>query len=244
LVHWIYDEQQNQFWLFVKTVIHPHPGVLMIRNTSIDNAISIGPVAESLRAVTDSEFDDFLQLARAITGTSAACLTFKEYDRLQLKAAKGLPQGFEDAADLYAAVMQERGMLVVSDLSKDQRFCKHSLVTREPRFLFYMGMRLDSSDGQTLGVLSIMDTVPRQLNEEQTQSLQALVRQIVRRLELSSGLDSFDWASKLLENCPAAIFCADYQARKGTIVEWNAAAEKLWDLKNWGARGFQAAFSL
>jgi PAS domain S-box-containing protein len=215
----------------------------MNRNTSFDNAISIGPVAESLRSVRDSEFDDFLQLACAIAGTSAACLTLKEYDQLQLKAAKGLPQGFEDAADLYAAVMQEPEMLVVSDLSKDQRFGKHSLVTQEPRFLFYTGMRLDSSDGQSLGVLSIMDRVPRQLNDGQTQSLRALVRQIVRRLELSSGLDSFDWASKLLENCPAAIFCADYQARKGTIVEWNAAAEKLWDLKKKDVLG-KTAFEL
>lgn len=210
----------------------------MNKQTSLDSTILIRPAAESLRAVTDSEWDDFLQLACGITGTSAAFLACTDHDQLRFKAIKGLPQGFTDAADLCSAVIQEPRMLVISDLSTDQRFYR-----QDSHFLFYTGMRLDAADGQCLGVLAIMDKVPRQLNEVQAQSLQALARLLVKRLELTSGLDSFDWASKLLENCPAAIFCADYQSRKGTIVEWNAAAENLWGLKKKDVLG-RTAFDL
>ena len=74
--------------------------------------------------------------------------------------------------------------LVVPDSTKDERFVDNRLVREDPNIRFYAGMPLTTKNGYALGSLCVIDTVPRNLDEGQLRSLEALGRQVVNLLEL------------------------------------------------------------
>lgn len=80
--------------------------------------------------------------------------------------------------------LQQPGVLVIPDTRKDKRTCNNPLVTEEGGLRFYAGALLESTDGQALGTLCVLDKRPRRLNHEQKQSLQMLARQVMRLLDL------------------------------------------------------------
>ncbi|MEG3935070.1 GAF domain-containing protein [Microcoleus sp. T3_B1] len=73
---------------------------------------------------------------------------------------------------------------IVRDASTDVRFGEHPLIVFYPFVKFYAGIPVVSSDGQVLGVLSVMDSVPRDLTKETIEALQALSRQVASLVEL------------------------------------------------------------
>ncbi|MBW4653673.1 MAG: PAS domain S-box protein [Kaiparowitsia implicata GSE-PSE-MK54-09C] len=89
----------------------------------------------------------------------------------------------EDLALLDYTLGQTDG-LVVPDTRADVRFADDSVVAAEPRIRFYSGVRIVSPGGVPLGVLAVMDWMPRLLTPKQLTGLHALARQVVAQLEL------------------------------------------------------------
>ncbi|WP_445240238.1 GAF domain-containing protein [Microcoleus vaginatus] len=75
-------------------------------------------------------------------------------------------------------------MAIVRDASTDVRFGEHPLTVFYPFVKFYAGIPVMTSDGQMLGVLSVMDSVPRYLTKETIEAIQALSRQVASLVEL------------------------------------------------------------
>lgn len=129
-------------------------------------------------------FDDLTWLTAQICCAPIALLNLMNDDRPWLKAKVGLPTG-EAAWDFTfpSRALAQRKFLLVSDAREDERFAKTPLVAGEMKIRFYAGMPLISSEGKPLGVLSVLDRLPRQLSPEQIYALEILARQIVAQLE-------------------------------------------------------------
>src|SRR6476469_9314596 len=90
----------------------------------------------------------------------------------------------EFAIEPPANSFQEPPVAIVGDASTDVRFGEHPLTVFYPFVKFYGGIPVLTSEGQMLGVLSVMDSVPRDLTKETIEALQALSRQVASLVEL------------------------------------------------------------
>lgn len=130
-------------------------------------------------------FDDLTWLAAQICCAPMAWLNFVSESRpWVIKSKVGLPAGVA-ARDfpLVNSPLAQRELVIVRDVWEDERFARTPLIAGEVKIRFYAGLPLVSSEGKPLGVLSVLDRVPRQLSPEQTYALEVLARQITAQLE-------------------------------------------------------------
>lgn len=137
----------------------------------------------------EDAFDDVTSIAAAICDTPMALVSFVDADRQWFKSRVGL-EASETPLDcsICAFGILQPEMLVVADTRRDPRFVNNALVSGDPRLRFYAGAPLITPDGQPLGMLCVLDTRPRLLNQGQLAALQALARQTMAQLELRKAL--------------------------------------------------------
>lgn len=138
---------------------------------------------------TDAEasFDGIVLLARSVCAVPVALVSLVAADRQWFKARSGFkPCETDLSSSVCAHALGRTRLLVIPDLTKDERTRSNPLVTGEPGIRFYAGAPLTSPEGQTLGTLCVIDTVTRPggLNEEQTECLNALAKQVIGLLNL------------------------------------------------------------
>jgi PAS domain S-box-containing protein len=120
----------------------------------------------------DAAFDELADMARTLTGTSAAGIGFLDEDRVWLKSRIGM-----DLPELPLA-----------------HYPGHRPgAGPEPwaPFRFVAGAPIATSDGYHLGDLFVLDREPRHLGEREAAALAALARQVLARLELRRTLLSY-----------------------------------------------------
>ncbi|WP_214606970.1 GAF domain-containing DNA-binding protein [Hymenobacter arizonensis] len=164
------------------------------RPTQPDSALRQVNEPERLEALhsyevldTDPEqvFNDIAHLSAFICGTPMSLVSLIDGHRQWFKAKVGLetketPR--EHAFCQYA--MRAQDVFEVNDATADTRFAENPLVTGDPNIRFYAGAPLLSPEGQPLGTLCALDTVPRELNDDQREALRILARQVMAHLEL------------------------------------------------------------
>lgn len=130
-------------------------------------------------------YDDIVALAAYICKTPISVISLLDYDRQWFKARVGLTaqETRRDVSFCGHTILQD-GMMVIRDALQDHRFRDNVLVTAEPHIRFYAGAPLVSPDGHKIGVLCVIDHVPRDLDEAQMNALQALSRQVMSQFEL------------------------------------------------------------
>jgi eukaryotic-like serine/threonine-protein kinase len=138
-----------------------------------------------LDTAPEPEFDDLTRLASVVCGVPLALLAFVDRDRLWFKSNVGFPEPeVPREASVGARMISESDVIVVRDAAQDHRFAGDPLLRRSPGVRFYAGAPLTTGDGHAVGVLCVMDLEPRDLTQEQIESLRALSRQAVAQLEL------------------------------------------------------------
>jgi two-component system, NtrC family, sensor kinase len=146
-------------------------------------------------------FDDLAGLAAQMSSTPIACVSFMDSNGHWLKSQVGIDQACtqsylnfctlaigQNAEEFIELSESNSEVEIIRDASTDERFATHALVACYPFIKFYAGVPIVTNDGQTLGVLCVMDSVPRDLTKESLNAVKALSRQVARLVELRCQL--------------------------------------------------------
>lgn len=139
-----------------------------------------------LDSLPEAEFDEIAFLASKICNTPVALVSLVDRDRQWFKAKTGvsLNETRRDLAFCAHAILQS-DVFVVRDAKLDERFKDNPLVTGDSKIEFYAGVPIfDPTAGLPIGTLCVIDQKPRDLTEDQLQSLKFLTNQVERLLSL------------------------------------------------------------
>lgn len=121
-------------------------------------------------------FDHLTRMAKRLFDVPIALVSLVDENRQWFKSCIGLDvrETPREISFCGHAILDEN-IFVIEDASKDDRFYDNPLVVNEPNIRFYAGAQLRALNGSKLGTLCIIDTRPRQLSDEDIQSLEDLV---------------------------------------------------------------------
>jgi PAS domain S-box-containing protein len=153
-----------------------------------------------LDSAPEQEFDDITLLASRLCGTPIALISLIDENRQWFKSKVGMMarESTRDISFCAHGILQS-GVFVVEDARADERFADNPLVTGGPELRFYAGSPLITPGGRALGTLCVADIVPRRLNLDERQALQALSRQVVTQLELRRNVAQLRLTEKSLD---------------------------------------------
>ena len=143
----------------------------------------------------EEAFDGIVRLAIRLCRTPIGLISFVDADRQWFKARIGFPSCETDLdRSVCKFALGEPDLLIVPDLTADPRTATNPLVTGEPFIRFYAGAPVRTPDGQVLGSLCVIDTVPRPegLTPEQRDDLRTLADQVVRELLMRRAVSDRD----------------------------------------------------
>ncbi|MCE6995552.1 SpoIIE family protein phosphatase [Saccharothrix sp. S26] len=134
----------------------------------------------------DGAFDRVAALAARLLKVPVASVTIVDEDRIWFKAAHGLDGVSEIERDpgLCASAICQDGALVIPDTLLDPVACGNPLVTGAMGVRFYAAAPITTSDGYRLGTVNVLDTRPRLVTEDDTDTLADLAAIVMDELEL------------------------------------------------------------
>lgn len=144
---------------------------------------------------TERMFDELAVLAACIFKVPIALVAFADTDRIWFKSSIGLTASeVPREITLCHHTIRQSGVFVVSDALNDLRFMCSPLVTADPKVRFYAAAPILTDDGYALGVVCIVDRIPRNLTKSEVAILESLAGlasgQLKLRRELMDTNDS------------------------------------------------------
>ncbi|WP_418514794.1 PAS domain S-box protein [Delftia sp. PS-11] len=120
-----------------------------------------------LDTAAEPAFDRITRLAARMLGVPIALISLVDAERQWFKSRVGvdISQVPREVAFCSYAILQQEPM-IVNDALRDERFVKNPLVLGNPCIRFYAGVPLRSMKGFAIGTLCAIDTVPRELSED------------------------------------------------------------------------------
>ena len=161
------------------------------RNLRADGRLAALAGFDILDTPEEGAFDDIVQLASHICATPVALVSLVELDRQWFKARVGFElceTPIEQSVCAHA--LGQTDLLVIPDLTADPRTSANTLVTEDPAIRFYAGAPLVTDEGQVIGTLCVIDTIPRPegLTDQQADMLRTLARQVMVLLKARKRL--------------------------------------------------------
>lgn len=182
----------------------------------------------------EKAFDNLTKLAAQICGTSVSQINFLDETRQWAKSTVGwgkaempVEMGF-----CIHTIKSKDQFLIVNDTFKDERFVDNPLVKNDPPLRFYTGITLNSHDNYPLGALCVYDSEPKNLNEQQLESLTILAEEVETHLKLRLSQDQLKeqlilenvFNDKILESLPIGFYMFN---ESGNLVRWNKKLEQI-----------------
>jgi GAF domain-containing protein len=134
----------------------------------------------------DSRFDLITRLAANCCHAPVAFISFVDADTVRLKSSVGI--GLRSFARAHSfcthAITTPEVIMVVGDARYDRRFDRHALVNGDLQLWSYAGAPLLDARGHAVGVLAVLDYVPRGYSDSQLQMLAALAKEVEAFMEL------------------------------------------------------------
>ncbi|MGY1893377.1 GGDEF domain-containing protein [Pseudomonas jessenii] len=133
-----------------------------------------------LDSAPEERFDRLTRLAKRLFNVPIALVTLVDKDRQWFKSCVGLDatETSRDVSFCGHAILQNE-LLLVPDAREDVRFHDNPLVTGAPNIRFYAGYPLTVPNGNKMGTLCLIDTKPRDLDDEE----RALLRDLAEMAE-------------------------------------------------------------
>lgn len=146
-------------------------------------------------------FEEIVHLAAQICQTPVALISLLEENRQWFKAKVGLNIN-ETGRDIAFCnhTIQSDDLFVVPDALQDERFKNNPLVTGDPNIRFYAGMPIKTPDGHNIGTLCVIDTVARELDDNQRELLETLTHSVLHLLELRKNTLQVQQSKEVLRN--------------------------------------------
>jgi GAF domain-containing protein len=145
---------------------------------------------EILDTFPEASFERLTRLVANIFGTPIALISLIDEARQWFKSHHGL-----DASETPLHVsfcrhaIENEGVFMVPDATKDDRFATNPLVTGDPGIRFYAGAPLRTPSGAQVGTLCVIDQLPRRaLRATEQQMLTDLAAIVVDEMELRLAL--------------------------------------------------------
>jgi len=125
----------------------------------------------------DPELDRLVHGAARVCHAPVSAISFLGADLQYLKARIGVDfdRTPRDVAFCAHAILRPE-MFVVTDAREDVRFQDNPLVIGAPYIRFYAGVPITNSEGLALGIICVIDYVPRWLSITQADALKCLAR--------------------------------------------------------------------
>ncbi|WP_256871840.1 GAF domain-containing protein [Nostoc sp. TCL26-01] len=205
-------------------------------NTNHDEQARLAALRQYQILDTEPEevYDNLAQLAAFVCNTPIALVNFIDENRQWFKAKVGIDvEEMPRDIGLSYLCQEKQDIVVIPDTLADDRLATNPAVISYPYVRFYAGVPLITPQGQILGTLCVIDNVPKQLTQQQTDALIALSRLVVSQLELrrnvadvaqmTETLISYEQAARLesetarnritniLESITSAFFALDQQ---------------------------------
>lgn len=132
------------------------------------------------------DFDEIAEMAGRICGCPVAVINLVADKWEWYKGKFGIPEDIngEPRGGICSTTICSNALLIVPDLTKDERFADQDMVKGEPHFRFYAGAPLINPDGYALGSLCVLDYQPREIDAQKVEALRCLTHQAVAQLEL------------------------------------------------------------
>ena len=139
-------------------------------------------------------YDRLTRMASRLLGVPVSTISLTDNDRQWFKSRVGvdLAEIPRDQAPCHYAI-RSTDVLVVTDLLEDDRFRTSPLAQAGIRF--YAGAPLVTRTGFGLGTLCIVDTVPRDLGDEERRTLQDLASMVMAQIEIQNMIGRVDATS-------------------------------------------------
>jgi response regulator RpfG family c-di-GMP phosphodiesterase len=137
-------------------------------------------------------FDDLALLAARVCQAPMALIGFFDGDRYWVKAQQGLKLAAMPRQYALYAASDKPEYQEIPDTLAGSRLAEHPMVSLWPKIRSYVGVPIVSDGGHLLGVLEVMDRVPRQLDAPQREALTAVARQVLAQLELRRAAEERD----------------------------------------------------
>lgn len=156
---------------------------------------------------TETDFDELTALAAEICGTPIALVTLLGAESQWFKSHHGtdLEQTPREIAFCSHAILEEDGVMIVSDARNDERFRNNPLVTGETKIVFYAGVSLINTDGYAMGTLCVIGHEHHELNASQLSALKVLGKQAIMLMELRRKTATLERQNIALSRTNAAL---------------------------------------
>ena len=164
----------------------------------------------------EARFDQFTTIARAAFGVPIALISLVDAKRQWFKSRCGLdaPETPRSMAFCSHAI-EGTDTMVVPDALLDPRFADNPLVLGAPHIRFYAGHPVRARSGHAVGTLCIIDTAPRELNEQQLDMLRSLAGMVEAELNRDSLERVRQFAEGALHELNAAL---ETRVRERTVA--------------------------
>lgn len=195
--------------------------------------------ADRLRALRDhglqdeqlvANLDPVVRIASRMFGMPVAAVNMVGSDHVFFAAVHGI-----DTADMRrdvsfcAHAINQSGVMVVNDASRDDRFHDNPLVTGPSGVRFYAGVPLLSPDGHAMGALCVLDSRPHtDFSVEDCERLTELARMASDRLELRR-IETHSTQGAATTPAAPPVAAVAWLDERGRVLSWNAPAAAFFD---------------
>lgn len=123
----------------------------------------------------EERFDRLTRLARRVFNVPIALVSLVDTERQWFKSAAGLDviETPRDVSFCGHAILGDQ-ILMICDAVLDERFYDNPLVLGDPGIRFYAGCPLKVANGDKVGTLCLIDTLPRVLSDDERELLRDL----------------------------------------------------------------------
>lgn len=138
---------------------------------------------------SEARYDRITRMAKRLFNVDICLVSLVDSNRQWFKSKQGLDacETSREISFCGHAILGDTP-LIVNDTSQDERFFDNPLVTDAPFIRFYAGCPIRNPDGYRIGTLCIIDSKPREMSEEDVDTLKDLAAMVEDEVKVSSQI--------------------------------------------------------